>query len=562
MIFYERTNWYGLSYLLVLHGSLLPRLLPATAVGGVIGGITSAGLLDGPLGMDVAKDLFEHPYSFQLFGIVFGYLCIARLNISYQRYWEGVSQVKIMYSKWADACTQILAFDRLDDIAVDISGEPFCKHIVNLFVQLSALATVRLHAETIDFRNEHEMDADYEKLCRGELAGYEDIKFEQDEILFLRRSTDRVHCQVGRINRSITSRQYAGGLKAPPPIVSRVFQEISNGMVAYNSACKMKEIPVPFALVHFQTILLLFFVTFSPVVISCFVGGEGHFMSVLMSVIASVVVVAGFCALWLVANELEDPFGFDPNDMPMSEFHRCFCAMVTSSLDHPWLERDQWLNPEGPWLQPTTLVNGETGEPKSPPGATGKDGKKLLRVSNSSIKLLQSMQQQTAHTAKEWLASQVEQLKQKEQKDATSSRAAGSPSPQGSPQRRSDKRGSSFYLSVCGRSTSEYNSSTGGSNRRTTGCKSNAAAETNANAGGGAGAAVVSSAADAGGVAAAGTGTAAAGSAPHANAMQPAESQPAASSSQGAAATASRPVSHGVVAAPGPSLRVGSGLHV
>eukprot|EP00966_Prymnesium_polylepis_P023734 546579-Prymnesium_polylepis.1 len=32
-----------------------------------------------------------------------------------------------------------------------------------------------------------------------------------------------------------------------------------------------------------------------------------------MSVIASVVVVAGFCALWLVANELEDPFGFDPN---------------------------------------------------------------------------------------------------------------------------------------------------------------------------------------------------------------------------------------------------------
>eukprot|EP00966_Prymnesium_polylepis_P305260 7053990-Prymnesium_polylepis.1 len=72
-----------------------------------------------------------------------------------------------MYSKWADACTQILAFDRLDDIAVDISGEPFCKHIVNLFVQLSALATVRLHAETIDFRNEHEMDADYEKLCRG-----------------------------------------------------------------------------------------------------------------------------------------------------------------------------------------------------------------------------------------------------------------------------------------------------------------------------------------------------------------------------------------------------------
>ena len=38
------------------------------------------------------------------------------------------------------------------------------------------------------------------------------------------RVSPQVHCQVGRINRSITSRQYAGGLKAPPPIVSRVFQ--------------------------------------------------------------------------------------------------------------------------------------------------------------------------------------------------------------------------------------------------------------------------------------------------------------------------------------------------
>ena len=92
---------------------------------------------DGP-----ATKLFAHPYAFQLFGIVFGYLSVARLNISYARYWEGVTQVrserarsqsaasrlrrvaptgtlltgslsvaqiKIMHSKWADAIIQILA---------------------------------------------------------------------------------------------------------------------------------------------------------------------------------------------------------------------------------------------------------------------------------------------------------------------------------------------------------------------------------------------------------------------------------------------------------------------
>ena len=156
-----------MGYLLILNGSIIPRVLPAAVIGGWIGGITNAGWLDGMFGMDVDKELFEHPYSFQLFGIVFGYLCIARLNISYARYWEGVSQIKIMYSKWADACSQILAFDRLDDAAINIEKEPFCAHIVQLFCQLSALATTRLHAETIDFRNEHELDGDFDLLVKG-----------------------------------------------------------------------------------------------------------------------------------------------------------------------------------------------------------------------------------------------------------------------------------------------------------------------------------------------------------------------------------------------------------
>ena len=31
-------------------------------------------------------------------------------------------------------------------------------------------------------------------------------------------------------------------MRAPPPIVSRIFQELSNGLLAYNNATKMKAI--------------------------------------------------------------------------------------------------------------------------------------------------------------------------------------------------------------------------------------------------------------------------------------------------------------------------------
>lgn len=39
--------------------------------------------------------------------------------------------------------------------------------------------------------------------------------------------------------------------------------------------------------------------------------------NVFMSVLTASLIAGGFTALWLVANELEDPFGTDHNDLPM-----------------------------------------------------------------------------------------------------------------------------------------------------------------------------------------------------------------------------------------------------
>ena len=93
MIDYIRTEWYGLSYLLHMKGVLFPRLLPVMILGGVLAGLVASEEVDV---MDWCEDddgnrLFEHPYAFQLFGLVFGYMSVARLNISINRYFEGVT---------------------------------------------------------------------------------------------------------------------------------------------------------------------------------------------------------------------------------------------------------------------------------------------------------------------------------------------------------------------------------------------------------------------------------------------------------------------------------------
>ena len=142
----------------------------------VLAGLTASGVLDAvathhPNSTLTAvyislklEDSFGEAYAMQILGVVFGFLSVTRLNVSYQRYWEGITSVKVMHSKWADAAVQALTFDA-NDTHEDFCGSgplgspadddeeaprdaiAFRRHLVRLFCQLSALATITLHLE-------------------------------------------------------------------------------------------------------------------------------------------------------------------------------------------------------------------------------------------------------------------------------------------------------------------------------------------------------------------------------------------------------------------------------
>ena len=69
-----------------------------------------------------------------------------------------------------------------------------------------------------------------------------------------------------------------------------------------------------------------------------------------MSVLTAALIAGGFTALWLVANELEDPFGVDHNDLPMLQYHETYCGGIRSLLR--WLDEDTWVCAKGPWSAP------------------------------------------------------------------------------------------------------------------------------------------------------------------------------------------------------------------
>ena len=57
--------------------------------------------------------------------------------------------------------------------------------------------------------------------------------------------------------RCITVRQREGGVAVPPPILSRVYQELSNAMLGFNSAMKVATTPFPFPYAQLNVIQVL-----------------------------------------------------------------------------------------------------------------------------------------------------------------------------------------------------------------------------------------------------------------------------------------------------------------
>ena len=151
----------------------------------------------------------------------------------------------------------------------------------------------------------------------------------RDEIKFYEMNPGcAVLATANRIMRSVSTRQKHGGLAAPPPIVGRIYSELSSGLLAYNNALKMKEVPVPFAYVQYNALLLHFFIIIAPLAVGVYTAQTSDgWMTVGLAAFLAIFVNGAFVALWLVANEVCDRHHCGPRQHaatpPMHAPHHC-----------------------------------------------------------------------------------------------------------------------------------------------------------------------------------------------------------------------------------------------
>ena len=137
---------------------------------------------------------------------------------------------------------------------------------------------------------------------------------------------DQVFRVVAWIMRECGRRQREGGLKVPPPVLSRLYQVLSDGHHGFMQAKKVATTPFPLPYAQLVLFFLSILMISGPIVIVAYVNNT--FIAATLSTLAT---MASF-SLNEVAREMEHPFGHEPNDLPLSELHYDFNVRLVSLL--------------------------------------------------------------------------------------------------------------------------------------------------------------------------------------------------------------------------------------
>jgi len=143
-----------------------------------------------------------------------------------------------------------------------------------------------------------------------------------------------------RLVRMVTLRERQGGLPVPPPVLARIYADLSAGLAASSRAACIANVPFPYPLYELLRWIKWYFVVTCPLVI---VALSTNVSAAIAAVFLSSLF---FVSLLEVAEELEDPFGEDANDLPLLALHKEFNDLVHALVVRRPLDVDSAGSPD------------------------------------------------------------------------------------------------------------------------------------------------------------------------------------------------------------------------
>lgn len=302
MIDYE-PRAFPLWLLFRLHGSVFPRAIlwavPSTALAIIL----HAYVIEYDADLNLSQ--------FGIFNFVLGFLLVFRSQQAYNRFWEAGTIIQRVRGNWFNCFSACCAF---------CSTKPENEEQVRKFKHSLVRFTSLLYCSAL------------QQLAVCKDAAFEVIDLEDFPEASLKRlaeAPEKTLVVIQWMQQLITDNQRNGTLDVPPPILSRVFQELSNGSVDFVDAMKITDVLFPFPYTQMISTMLILCSVITPVILAAAIHNVVW------------VAVLTFCSTFFywcidyIAAEIEMPYGDDPNDLPMASFqqqlNRSLCALMDNS---------------------------------------------------------------------------------------------------------------------------------------------------------------------------------------------------------------------------------------
>lgn len=269
----------------------------------------------------LTEEIFKETGIWGGFSFLVAFLVVFRTSQSYARFWEGCTSMHKMGMQWFNACSLVISFCKISK-ADEKTTTAFKHTIMRLFSMLHAVALAEIE------------DKDSNNIDDVEAFKYEvfDVNnFGSAQLLAIRHSVAKVELVYQWLQQLLVLNMETKVLNVPPPLLTRAFQELANGMVEYHEARKISRIPFPFPYAQTCDWLLLLHMLLTPFVVPQWVNG------LVWVPIFTFIQVFIFWSLRNIAVEVENPFGADDNDCDapaaQAEMNRNLEMMLSKEID-------------------------------------------------------------------------------------------------------------------------------------------------------------------------------------------------------------------------------------
>mmetsp|Transcript_56515 Transcript_56515/g.157504 ORF Transcript_56515/g.157504 Transcript_56515/m.157504 type:complete len:584 (+) Transcript_56515:74-1825(+) len=250
--------------------------------------------------------------AFSGFSFLIGFLVVFRASQAYTRFWEGCSAVSEMQGEWFDSGSSLVAFSR-GSIGDKVDIKKFQHTLVRLLSMLMGAVLMEL---SVGYERKTASMMTTGRAFELELISADGI--DKKTLQTINKQVAKPELVFQWIQQLVVDASNKAVFSVAPPVLSRSFQELANGMVQYRRASKIARVPFPFPYVQATELLLVSHWLLTPPLMVLWT------LSPLWTGILTFVQVTFFWSLNAIASELENPFGEDVNDLPAAEIQQDF----------------------------------------------------------------------------------------------------------------------------------------------------------------------------------------------------------------------------------------------